>query len=636
MGLVTGSVGGVGFGTLAAAGAVGGAVGSIAGQMVGIGLGVQDSFSWKGVLQGALQGGVAAGLGNFLQGSSSLLAGKDPLMVASRMAVTNVAGQGLGIATGLQQQFDWKGVAASAAAGYVSAWVGQSLPNGFGRNVATSLASGFVSSAVRGGSLSKALPGILADAVGATVGNALGDSIAAANGQQSTSDAGQREDRLGDFISQNQGAWDQRYANYQQVVGAFGQATASPAVRVNDVQLAAGPSYSGMGRVQDNGGYDFERSFRRGEETVVEASRTPFGDVRETVLVPGSYESYQPTTPFFSIDAAAAQEATSANSGTGVGQSLVDVLRPRDTLGTLLNADSSAPYNSNWQEDIVRGTLSNAIAQQTARNTPHLRGWDPQVDGVREANNGALLTYLNGQGSQGLGAVGASITMLASGNIRAASRVTEIAAPIDSLVVPMRGTGRVVAASGQRRAGGPGLIPNAALETERVLQGDASRARIVGEIGKAAQPSIDALLRLDPNARVGFRGSLASGLKGEHKIDANGNRVAFDGEVVFKKNQTGRYEPYAGRQGYDADFFVVSDKLAAQLGNSRRFMDAARLDGGSLVPVFEAFGRSLQSNPVLSGMKPGETTFRVWSQDAIARKLQTSDAQIYFLPGDQR
>ncbi|WP_390342930.1 hypothetical protein ACFJIS_21270 [Variovorax boronicumulans] len=190
MGLVTGSVGGVGFGTLAAAGAVGGAVGSIAGQMAGIGLGVQDSFSWKGVLQGALQGGVAAGLGSWLQGSSSVLAGKDPLMVASRMAVSNAAGQGLGIAAGLQQRFDWKGVAASAAAGYVSAWVGQSLPralNDSGRGLATSLASGFVSSAVRGGSLSQALPGILADAIGATVGNMLGESLAGAMGQGATS-----------------------------------------------------------------------------------------------------------------------------------------------------------------------------------------------------------------------------------------------------------------------------------------------------------------------------------------------------------------------------------------------------------------------------------------------------------------
>lgn len=314
------------------------------------------------------------------------------------------------------------------------------------------------------------------------------------------------------------------------MVGAFGQATASPAVRANDVKLAAGASYSGMGGVQDNDGYDFERSFRRGEETVVEASRTPFGGIRETVLVPGSYESDQPTTPFFSIDSAAAQEATDANSGTGGGQSLVDVFRPRDTLGTLLNADSSAPYNPSWEADVVRNTLSNMTAQQTARNTPQLRGWDPRVDGVREANNTALLTYLNGQGRQGLGAVGASLTMLASGSIRAASMVTEIAAPIDSLVVPMRGTGRVVAASGQRRAGGPGpsfaggatsKIGNAAVESPTVVGvpiNGATRTVPLGfnlpkQFTTAAQQLQDALVRSGvTDATVGVRGSSVTGV----------------------------------------------------------------------------------------------------------------------------
>jgi len=68
-------------------------------------------------------------------------------------------------------------------------------------------------------------------------GNALGDSIAAANGQESRNSGGQQEDRLGDFISQSQGAWDQRYANYQQVVGAFSQAaggTSQPGTQYAD------------------------------------------------------------------------------------------------------------------------------------------------------------------------------------------------------------------------------------------------------------------------------------------------------------------------------------------------------------------------------------------------------------------
>lgn len=68
-------------------------------------------------------------------------------------------------------------------------------------------------------------------------GNVIGDSLAATNGQKA--------DPLGDFIAQNQAAWDQRYANYQQMVGAFSDAGA--ASHSNDVLLAAAPGYSGIG-----------------------------------------------------------------------------------------------------------------------------------------------------------------------------------------------------------------------------------------------------------------------------------------------------------------------------------------------------------------------------------------------------
>lgn len=53
------------------------------------------------------------------------------------------------------------------------------------------------------------------------------------------------EDRLGAFIEQNQGAWNQRQGHYDQMVDAFGNPTAYD--RNNDVLLAAGPGYGGMG-----------------------------------------------------------------------------------------------------------------------------------------------------------------------------------------------------------------------------------------------------------------------------------------------------------------------------------------------------------------------------------------------------
>ena len=186
---VGGSISGAGIGAFLAAGAVGGAVGSLAGQAIGIGLGIQDSFSWKGVLQSALSAGVSAGMGSWLQGGGlgGILSSSEPWGAAGRMAVSNIATQGLGIATGLQKGFDWRGVAASAASGYMSASVGawaKSMDWGVvGQKAAAGMAGGLVSAAVRGGSIGRSLPGIIGD----TIGNALGDSIAAANGQGSNS-----------------------------------------------------------------------------------------------------------------------------------------------------------------------------------------------------------------------------------------------------------------------------------------------------------------------------------------------------------------------------------------------------------------------------------------------------------------
>ncbi|SFO54359.1 YD repeat-containing protein [Variovorax sp. PDC80] len=165
-----------------AGGAAAGAAGSIAGQTAGIAMGVQDSFSWKAVGLAAI-GGAVGGVLNV----EGLLPKVDNLFVdgAIRGAVGSVATQGLAVVTGLQQKFDWRGVAAAAAGGAVSAWVGQQvLPkslDAFSRTLASQMAGGVVNAAVRGGSVSRALPGIMADVVGSTIGNALGDSIAAAN-----------------------------------------------------------------------------------------------------------------------------------------------------------------------------------------------------------------------------------------------------------------------------------------------------------------------------------------------------------------------------------------------------------------------------------------------------------------------
>ncbi|MGJ3704011.1 LysM peptidoglycan-binding domain-containing protein [Variovorax sp. AFSI2.2] len=165
------------------AGAVGAAVGSIASQGVGIAIGAQDSFSWKGVALAAISGGVSGGLGAW----SPL--GKDALVgnAIIRSAVGSSLTQGIAVATGLQQSFNWKSVAATAAGAGMGAAVGgalrdgeafSSLGGGFATNLARGTVAGFAAglttTALRGGKVS--VTQVATDAFG----NALGSSLAEA------------------------------------------------------------------------------------------------------------------------------------------------------------------------------------------------------------------------------------------------------------------------------------------------------------------------------------------------------------------------------------------------------------------------------------------------------------------------
>lgn len=108
--------GGAGMGAAIAAGALAGAAGSIASQVVGNAIGAQDGFSWKSVGLAALSGAVSSGLAG-----SAAMASTDLGMTAARAATANALTQGIGVVTGLQKSFDWKGVA-GAAAGAAVGW----------------------------------------------------------------------------------------------------------------------------------------------------------------------------------------------------------------------------------------------------------------------------------------------------------------------------------------------------------------------------------------------------------------------------------------------------------------------------------------------------------------------------------
>ena len=201
-------------------GAMAGALGSVASQVVGMSIGAQNGFNWKGVALGALGGAVSAGVMNTGMGPSFSPSTSAFARGVVQGGISSTITQGVAVATGLQHSFSWRGVAAGAIAGGVGAEVGNAIGEAqYGeqgwaafdglrgaardaalwsdlgktmvRSAATSMASGVVSSLVRGGSLRSNLPGIMQDAIAGAVGNAigLGAQVAQAMAQRVATDA---------------------------------------------------------------------------------------------------------------------------------------------------------------------------------------------------------------------------------------------------------------------------------------------------------------------------------------------------------------------------------------------------------------------------------------------------------------
>jgi YD repeat-containing protein len=168
-------------------GGIGGAMlGSVVGQAAGVAMGVQDNISLKQVALAGLSAGIAQGLGEVMPTPLGGIATDVPNVMV-RAAVGNALTQGIGVATGLQNKFDWRGVVAAGAGAGVGQAVGGALGElnafkdfgAFGQGLAirtvSSFAGGIVAAAMRGGRVSAMQ--VAVDAFG----NALGDSIAAAN-----------------------------------------------------------------------------------------------------------------------------------------------------------------------------------------------------------------------------------------------------------------------------------------------------------------------------------------------------------------------------------------------------------------------------------------------------------------------
>ena len=152
---------------------VGGAIaagsGALAGEVTSVAIGVKDDINWKGVALSAVGGAVSAGF--------SLGAGASIPDMALHAAMANATKQGIGVLTGLQDKFDWKGVAASAAGAAAGQFLGKELASSnldpFAAATLRGFSAGVVTAAAGGGSISARQ--VAVDAFG----TALGESLAA-------------------------------------------------------------------------------------------------------------------------------------------------------------------------------------------------------------------------------------------------------------------------------------------------------------------------------------------------------------------------------------------------------------------------------------------------------------------------
>ncbi len=599
-------------GAAVAAAAVGGAT-SLAGGLT------SGNLSVKGVLQGALSGALTAGLGQALAPGLASLG--DAGTVAARGTVQGAVqalmggsfrdGAVAGLASGL----------AEVAVGHVEAGIAQAVGNGtMGADdvFQARMAARLMGSAIR--ALASPDPagqafaqGVLQDLLGQMMGPPGGDPLPkqASTMQAPDSALGRaQEERLQSGIT----------------ITDFGDPTAV----AGDVTAAAGASL----RLQGDS-LTFRISGRTaylGAEPLPRPEDAAAGFRREQAALNQV------------LEAAAQAQVVGLDGATGdpaAGQALVAPELPLGGSGTIRAlGGADAFFTLNPAGRLLQGLGHGTADLMLAPIGMGREVWLTASDAVGQVGVGArnLLTgsdgYYRPQSALGrtveaeglLGAVGLGVT----------GAVRGLLAPVDALYrqdIEALGRslpGAALAAAplgwGTRVSAAQGLTVEEAAIVER---GNPARFRIIDVVTEAAQPAVEAILQLDPDAVVGFRGSLATGLKNETKLGPYLERVAYNSDVAFCKDvQTGAISKYEGAQGYDIDLFVVSDKLAARFEKRAWFRSLGSRDD-VLRQVFVDLGVNLRDNPLLDRLKSEDITFRVFTSKEMSGKVLRGDQPYY-------
>ncbi|WP_426390204.1 hypothetical protein [Lysinibacillus sp. VIII_CA] len=129
-----------------------------------------------------------------------------------------------------------------------------------------------------------------------------------------------------------------------------------------------------------------------------------------------------------------------------------------------------------------------------------------------------------------------------------------------------------------------------------------TRTEIMNTVQNTMSPAAKKIKEIDPDAKVGYRGSLATGQKGEHK-----------GFAPFDPTD------------FDIDAFIVSDKLASRFPSKKYWRSG--VDIAEVNQIQSQIDRALKES--LPGMrkvdkrgKPDNFNFRIYTQEEYNKKIR--------------
>ncbi|AKF92340.1 hypothetical protein [Brevibacillus laterosporus] len=129
-----------------------------------------------------------------------------------------------------------------------------------------------------------------------------------------------------------------------------------------------------------------------------------------------------------------------------------------------------------------------------------------------------------------------------------------------------------------------------------------TREEIMNTVQETLNPALKKIKELDPNAKVGYRGSLATGQKGPHK-----------GNAPFDPTD------------FDIDAFIVSDKLASKFQKKDKWRSGAKIE--EVEQLQQQIDKTLKES--LDGLRrfdkkgrPDNFTFRIFTQKEYDQKIK--------------